>query len=1025
MKTIGRKVIAMAAVTAVTSGMGGQAAETEYGGHFTARRIANLRRNVDSYKWARRERDAAVNAAAYWAGVDDETLWHMIPGQKLPRCIDVTMLNAVSGKPAVHIHQCPECGDRIVKHGNYPYNPDFVNRPWKLTCPECGAVFPKNDFGAYYASGIDETGCFDPERADRSLLFNADHPDPADPLHMYGVDDGFGWTDRDGLQYRFIGYYVWKYWGFLKRGLMALSNAYLYTGDPVYARKAAIMLDRVADVYPDMDWAPYANRGWYHSDGGSRKGKIEGRIWETGTVSNWALAYDMARSGFADCEGLYSFLKGMGERYSLPTGKGTYDQLRENIETRAIGAGVQAIFDGIIRGNEGMYQRAVVQSAVAVNREPVTGEWIDWIFREGGRSSLTGGNIPGLILGEIDRDGVGAEGSPGYSLGWSGNLGQVADWLATYDGYTKNDIYRDFPMFKKTISAGWNLAVLGANTPNIGDCGATGTRGIVKGDPEFIVRGYRYTKDPAFARIAAYAAKGRIDGLGRDILAEDPDWVEKDMRRILDSRDGEFRVRGSNRAGYGLVSVEFGPRNTGHALWMYYGRNGGHGHLDRLNFGIDAFGFCMTPDLGYPEYATRWAKRSQWTDNTISHNTVVVDELPQSVNWVGHPAYFAHFDDFGAFCVDSPEVYPGRVTLYERSMAQVDAGGGNAYTVDVFRVRGGSDHLMSFHTLPGDVTVVSGLDPEPQNGGSYAGVDVPWKESPWKGARTGYAWLNDVRRDTTPGRAYVVDVAGAPGYRGLTAGDNLHLRYHMMSDLHDVALAKGYPPSNKQGNPDSLPYILSHRAGRDGLASTFVSVVEPYRQTPVIREARRLAVECDDPAAMPAAVRVELSNGDVDVILTSAADNALCRTEDGTEYRGRLATLRLRGDSVIRAWLVRCASVKRGDFSVDAGAPGYRGRIVRLDDDMTGHGFLWVDTPLPVDGSLAGAEIVIANDRKRNAVYRIASVERDGNLFRIDCGDVSFIRGFKDPADYGQGYVTNFQQGAEWIIPNAISVDRR
>ena len=39
----------------------------------------------------------------------------------------------------------------------------------------------------------------DPELADRSLLFNAEHPDPNDPLHTFAVDDGFGYDDGNGF----------------------------------------------------------------------------------------------------------------------------------------------------------------------------------------------------------------------------------------------------------------------------------------------------------------------------------------------------------------------------------------------------------------------------------------------------------------------------------------------------------------------------------------------------------------------------------------------------------------------------------------------------------------------------------------------------------------------------------------------------------------------------------------------------------------------------------------------------------
>lgn len=46
-------------------------------------------------------------------------------------------------------------------------------------------------------------------------LYNTAHPDPNDPLHKYGVDDGFGYIDKNGRGHRFIGYYTWKYWNYV------------------------------------------------------------------------------------------------------------------------------------------------------------------------------------------------------------------------------------------------------------------------------------------------------------------------------------------------------------------------------------------------------------------------------------------------------------------------------------------------------------------------------------------------------------------------------------------------------------------------------------------------------------------------------------------------------------------------------------------------------------------------------------------------------------------------------------------
>lgn len=241
------------------------------GGYHTPERLEHALRNVERFDWARKQKDRAVASAAPWAALSDEELWQMVPGQDLPRAIDVTMTRTADGSRRAG---CLTCGDAIHEFGNYPWKADVLGEPWKIRCPSCDSVFPTNDFGAYYQSGIDERGLFDPASADRSLLFNSEHPDPNDPLHRWGVDDGFGYPAEDGFEYRFIAYYSWLKWRTLIKGtshqdlwaesmwspagLSALADAYVYTGDKIYARKAAILLDRIADVYPDMDWNTYA-----------------------------------------------------------------------------------------------------------------------------------------------------------------------------------------------------------------------------------------------------------------------------------------------------------------------------------------------------------------------------------------------------------------------------------------------------------------------------------------------------------------------------------------------------------------------------------------------------------------------------------------------------------------------------------------------------------------------------------------------------------------------------------------------
>ncbi len=151
------------------------------GGLYTPERLANLRANTQKYDWARKDREDTVKQAAPWLAKSNEALWRMVPGQNLPRCIDVTMTNGAANKVS---GVCPNCGTGIKPYGNYPWIADPERRPWKIQCPNCKAIFPTNDFGKYYESGLDEHGVFDPKLADRKLLFNTEHPDPADPKHL-------------------------------------------------------------------------------------------------------------------------------------------------------------------------------------------------------------------------------------------------------------------------------------------------------------------------------------------------------------------------------------------------------------------------------------------------------------------------------------------------------------------------------------------------------------------------------------------------------------------------------------------------------------------------------------------------------------------------------------------------------------------------------------------------------------------------------------------------------------------------
>ncbi|MEA3365815.1 MAG: hypothetical protein U9Q79_09270, partial [Candidatus Hydrogenedentes bacterium] len=142
--------------------------------------VAAVRRNVERFEWAGAARDALREHARQWLDMPEDELWGLMFGATIPRSWMVWSNG-----------YCPACKTSVPM---YNWKMNALTHPWKVHCPHCGEYFPKNDFGAFYESGLDEHGVFDPAKADRSLLYNVEHPDPDDPLHLFGVDDGTGYV---------------------------------------------------------------------------------------------------------------------------------------------------------------------------------------------------------------------------------------------------------------------------------------------------------------------------------------------------------------------------------------------------------------------------------------------------------------------------------------------------------------------------------------------------------------------------------------------------------------------------------------------------------------------------------------------------------------------------------------------------------------------------------------------------------------------------------------------------------------
>ncbi|WP_216843438.1 heparinase II/III domain-containing protein [Phytoactinopolyspora alkaliphila] len=689
--------------------------------YYTPDKVDAARRNVADYAWAAKLRDEAVATAQPYIDAGDDWLWALPTGQGLPRSYAV---NQDLGSPV--------SGQDIYEYGNYPWRIDEFEQPWKLTDPSSDYVFPTNDFGAFYRSGLNEHGEFDRSLADESLLVNELYPDRGP---TWGVDDGFGWIDDNGNKWTFIAYYVhWGLWyntldgGGLTSGIRALRDAYLYTGDPVYARSGVILLDRVADLYPSMDTAPYKRAdGYFHSDGLSGNGKVVGCIWETGLIRDYIYAYDAFFPAIAESDTLdvIPFLRDKAQAHRLPA-KESVDDLRLNVENGILRETCRGVLSAKIFGNFGMHQNTLASAAVVLDDPDASPQWIDFVFANGGRVQdpdyrVTGGAFYQTLIDKVDRDGAGDEGAPSYNRLWIGHVKGVADVLAGYADYPQADLY-EHPKYRKMFQMRYRLPMLGTYTPSIGDSGQTGAPGLFGSTNDHVAAFERFG-DIEHAQLAHISGEGKIDDLYSDVFALDVAGTQQRIAAVV-AEHGPLNRPSENLTGFGFAALRAGDPEHARAAWIYYGRSNGHGHRGTLNLGLYGFGVDLAPDLGYPEYADGGARRHEWTSNTIAHNTVLVDAKQQGHQWVSTPRGFGAAERVQMVDIEAPKVYP-QASVYRRVTAQIEVDEGNAYAVDVFRVVGGHEHHFSFHAAEGAATA-EGLALVEQKGAA-ARISYPWR----------------------------------------------------------------------------------------------------------------------------------------------------------------------------------------------------------------------------------------------------------------------------------------------------------
>ncbi|MCI2125616.1 MAG: heparinase II/III-family protein [Prevotella sp.] len=1052
--------------------------------YYTEERVRNAAENIQKYTWARKEKDEAVACAERWLADfngDYARIWDMMPSQKIPRSFAV---NSLKG--------CLVCGTEINKYGNYSYLYDKHKIDWKLTCPNCHLTFPTNDFKSYYEGGLDSDGRFDPEKARRhndALLRKGERGNlvnmyavkglTADQLKdlkaagasdsiihritndlNWGVDDGMGYhfnpSDKEkyGDPYTYVAYYAhWVIWYWRVMPMLDdLSRAYMFTRystDPkerdraqTYADAAIVMLDRIADLYPEMYVSPFPRHNYFGFPNCGNvwgtylsSGRIIGSIWENTFIKSVMFAYDAV---FPGIKTLSANAKGVLVRKSGQVNKGNSECIKNNFENGVLREVAKAFRDGNLQGNPGMQQSTLALAAVVIDHNPETQRWLDIVFKNGNsdwhsKGERDGGSTMRYLVDRISRDGQGDEVSLGYNAGWLENWIAVARMLDGYhipdggklSGNIDPDLYHN-PRFERLFYVN-PILLTDDFTPHIGDTGATGDPDHFITNINNLILGYSKYKTTELAQKIYLLKNKTLANIHMDIFTKDPENIKSEIQKEIKNH-GEFLQSSENQSAYGLAILRDGlpPENTlkttQRTLWMFYGtRNASHNHADPLNIGYIGYDLDLMPDFGYPNtLGGELNPEQQWDKSTPAHNTVSFNALGYRGHIVGYgkPLHYDVTKSIQLIHATSNEVensYKLYARDYERTTALVRINNSDSYIVDFFHVNSTYPYTYNFHT--GEIDPASTLyhnitfDP--------ATPAVTYNKNTFRNVRT--AFVHD--------KLFSIDWNLVDTWnqykRGVRAKTNIHLKITMPGYNKKIQLGEAIPPTNNGSNPAWVPLL---RVPGHGM-TTFVSVIEPYELNSKIASIEILPVwngkEKADSTVVKA-VRVRLKNGRTDYLINSFDRNTTYRIANKFKFRGFFCLYSENENGRVIRKYINDGTLLDDKTYLDR----ITGRIVDATKELSDTNYIIIRTDERINPKiLKGKYIYVDNSDisdskgddallKYNAVYPIISaVKQSKNMYKLNLGSCSVIKGFADLNDYNKGYLRDFNIGSDFYIP--------
>ena len=829
--------------------------------------------------------------------------------------------------------------------------------------------------------------------------------------------------------------------------LPRLAKAYQYTGDEKYARKALVILHRLAEVYPQL---PLWSMGTI---------KYESQAEAVNTQKGLSLGTDktpLTQKEFAAWKRPSRFQfppwgpgtrMGMGKMiaYWLSGSASSYLIVKESNSLEALS---QEVFQDKMKLGQMIQNDYFKQMADEISGMPL------WL-----------GNYASKTMKIAVSVGIAAQDQALYNLGM-----QVADDLIlNYFGH-------DAVISQASINYIGMMSGYSGNLKNM-----LGTASDARDRAFPFNRFVRENKNFPFEVMSTFRGvrSGHGDGNDRRLVPGKYDPKDNLLPQSRFCPDYGFATLASGQPGHRLEGM------------ILFDRHRSHAHLGNLNLQLGFEGMLVMPELGYCSWwrsldlspknpkakatldlpwryrlmpdmkpKTGWNKVLEYPNVcSLSHtgalqNIVLMNERPGRITWNAETG-------FGSARTLAAPNKPGKTgrllqvvevednrsmrrtgvacSLYRRAVMTIECENGRSYVVDVFRTRGGQRHCYQLKFPLAEVTQHSlGEGKSVGNGQNYLDTKPgvkEWKiqEGLWSANRVdhGFSFLNKMQ--VFPAKdSYTIQWLWNPdlqkGAKRPQGHPNMKFALHSLrpplgrksyqdGSKEEVWLSRAHYPRQLQVKVEGrlqrgavafengMGVYSKFRSGKTHLMSRFTHVFDLYP------EGTAATVKSIQPQTIPHSVFppslhdnygvglwVQVMDGSKDLIVSTPDAEERTIPIQNPDPRGRslvykprarFSLLRLDNEHSLSAVsFVNGSGFSYGSLQVDSGGD-HSGQIVDIIGDITGtrtESALLVrpHKPWPLGTVLAGENLMIAVGTDHEDIYSIEKISAAGEFIRID-----------------------------------------